>query len=151
MELYLKKGNYDTYNCDYTGQTYNLIGSLNKKITSKFLPKFEDSPLKDRIKEKLKGNYKSIHLVLRGLYGEPLIDHDSNITKQAFNLYIDCEYTDNLTSVEKDETNLDEIQKVVDEYFLELGYPLYQTYNAMKMYEMLATQVPEMNEYFEIR
>lgn len=137
----LKYNERDSYDCDYTGDTENLISPLNKEFTKRFLTE----ELLSNINRELNGNpYQKFHLVL---------EFDTMLKDKPINdVSVSIEFNSNLTATtakdygEKTYT----IIRLVNEYLSDLGYHLDSFNNANDFLDKLIKEHPEFGKYFEV-
>ena len=127
----------DEYDCDYTGNTYNLISEMNQKLTKIFLT----DELKHKFNEKLNGKpYPSVYICLSCL--------------SDIGVGISMEFVDDLvatTPYMERYGHLEALDMILSGILInylsnDLKYDLRAS-NAFV--EKLITEHPEMEKYFE--
>lgn len=127
----------DEYDCDYTGNTYNLISEMNQKLTKIFLT----DELKHKFNEKLNGKpYPSVYICLSCL--------------SDIGVGISMEFVDDLvatTPYMERYGHLEALDMILSGILInylsnDLKYDLRAS-NAFV--EKLITEHPEMKKYFE--
>ena len=131
----LKQDNYDTYDCDWTGSSQQLVSPLNRVLTNTFL----DEHLRSELCHALNKAFPSIHLVL------DCKDIDDNV------VYIGFEYTDNLVNTSEffDAEMSYTIGQTINLYFKEKGVDV-DSGNAIHIISKLMELCPKLKEYFDV-